>query len=68
MHGVPVFMGTRVPVRTFFDYIDPQRPLKSSIEEFLEGFPTVKKESLSKLLEETRQSLEDAKVAEDDNF
>ena len=37
MHGVPVFRGTRVPVRTLFDYLGAG----DSLEEFLEGFPTV---------------------------
>ena len=37
MHGIPVFRGTRVPVQTLFDYIDNG----DSLEDFLEGFPTV---------------------------
>lgn len=49
MGGTPVFVGTRVPIQTLLDY------LKSgdSIEEFLEGFPTVKKEQVVSFLEET---------------
>ena len=35
--GTPVFKGTRVPVETFFDYIQGGEPLS----EFLEDFPTV---------------------------
>ena len=35
--GVPVFVGTRVPVRTMLDYIEHDRPLA----EFLDDFPTV---------------------------
>lgn len=37
MHGTPVFRGTRVPVQTLFDYIEGGETL----ENFLEGFPTV---------------------------
>jgi uncharacterized protein (DUF433 family) len=37
MHGVPVFRGTRVPVQTLFDYLEGG----DTIEDFLEGFPTV---------------------------
>jgi hypothetical protein len=37
MHGVPVFRGTRVPVQTLFDYLEGGETL----EDFLEGFPTV---------------------------
>ena len=40
MHGTPVFRGTRVPVKTLFDYLEAG----DSIEDFLEGFPTVSHE------------------------
>ncbi len=35
--GVPVFVGTRVPVRAMLDYLEHDRPLA----EFLDDFPTV---------------------------
>lgn len=38
--GVPVFVGTRVPVRTLLDYLEAGEPLG----EFLEDFPSVKPE------------------------
>ena len=38
--GVPVFRGTRVPVQTIFDYLEAGETL----EDFLEGFPTVSRE------------------------
>ena len=38
MGGTPVFAGTRVPVQTFIDYLEGGH----SIDDFLEGFPTVK--------------------------
>ncbi len=37
MHGVAVFRGTRVPVQTLFDYLEGDETL----ENFLQGFPTV---------------------------
>ncbi|NDJ15241.1 MAG: DUF433 domain-containing protein [Acidobacteriia bacterium] len=40
MHGTPVFRGTRVPVQTLFDYIEHG----DSLDEFLEGFPTISRE------------------------
>lgn len=40
MGGVPVFVGTRVPVRTLLDYLAAGDPL----EEFLDHFPTVTRE------------------------
>ncbi len=37
--GTPVFRGTRVPVQTLFDYIADG----STLDEFLENFPTVQR-------------------------
>jgi len=37
MHGIPVFLGTRVPVQTLFDYLEGGE----TVEDFLQGFPTV---------------------------
>ncbi len=48
--GTPVFRGTRVPVETFFDYIQGGEPLG----EFLEDFPTVTQEQVLELLEEVK--------------
>ena len=47
MGGTPVFAGTRVPVQTFFEYLEAGE----SIDDFLEGFPTVKREQVVALLE-----------------
>ena len=47
MGGTPVFIGTRVPIETFFDYIEGGEP----IDEFLDDFPTVKKDQVLSLLE-----------------
>lgn len=44
--GTPVFRGTRVPVQTLFDYLEGD----FSLEEFLDDFPTVKKEQTIALL------------------
>jgi uncharacterized protein (DUF433 family) len=38
--GTPVFVGTRVPVRTLFDYV----AAGDSLDEFLDHFPTVRRE------------------------
>ena len=46
MSGVPVFLGTRVPVQTLFDYLMDG----CSIDEFLENFPTVSREQVIRLL------------------
>ncbi|MCY7409876.1 MAG: DUF433 domain-containing protein [Chitinophagales bacterium] len=39
MGGTPVFSGTRVPVMSLFDWLETE-----TLEEFLENFPSVKKE------------------------
>jgi len=49
--GEPVFAGTRVPVKSLFDHLEAG----DSIAEFLEGFPSVKREQVIALLEEARQ-------------
>ena len=46
--GTPVFAGTRVPVQTLLDYIEGG----DSIDVFLDGFPTVKREQVIAFLEE----------------
>ena len=35
--GVPVFVGTRVPVKTLYDYLEAG----DSLDEFLDDFPAV---------------------------
>jgi len=51
--GTPVFRGTRVPVQVLFDYLEGGEAL----EDFLEGFPTVSRESAVAALEEAKQLL-----------
>jgi uncharacterized protein (DUF433 family) len=45
--GIPVFTGTRVPVKSLFDYLAAGHPL----EEFLDDFPTVTRERAQALLQ-----------------
>jgi uncharacterized protein (DUF433 family) len=51
--GTPVFRGTRVPLQTLFDYLEGG----DTLEEFLQGFPTVSREMAIAALEEARQLL-----------
>jgi uncharacterized protein (DUF433 family) len=53
MGGAPVFSGTRVPVQTLLDYLEAG----DSIDEFLEGFPSVKREQVIAFLEEAKDRL-----------
>lgn len=48
--GTPVFAGTRVPVQTLLDYLEGGE----RIDDFLEGFPTVKREQVIAFLEEAK--------------
>ena len=51
--GIPVFVGTRVPVQSLFDH----REAGDSIGDFLEGFPSVRREQVLAVLEESRREL-----------
>ena len=48
--GEPVFAGTRVPAKSLFDHLEAG----DSIEQFLEGFPSVKREQVIALLEDSK--------------
>jgi len=51
--GTPVFVGTRVPVQSLFDYLEGGETL----EEFLRQFPSVKREQAIAALDLARDSL-----------
>ena len=51
--GEPVFAGTRVPVKNLFDYLKGG----DTIDEFLEGFPSVTKAQVVELLKNDRFQL-----------
>jgi uncharacterized protein (DUF433 family) len=53
MGGAPVFAGTRVPVQTLLDYLEAG----DSIDEFLVGFPSVKREQVVAFLEDAKDLL-----------
>ena len=49
--GTPVFRVTRVPIQVLFDYLEGGETL----EDFLEGFPTVSREAAIATLEEAKE-------------
>jgi uncharacterized protein (DUF433 family) len=51
MGGTPVFAGTRVPVQTLLDYLKAGE----SINDFLDGFPTVTREQVISFLDEAER-------------
>ena len=48
LSGAPVFAGTRVPVQALIDYLEGGE----TIDDFLAGFPTVRREQVVAFLEE----------------
>jgi uncharacterized protein (DUF433 family) len=53
MGGAPVSTGTRVQVQTLLDYLEAG----DTIEEFLVGFPSVKREQIIAFLENAKDRL-----------
>ena len=53
MSGTPVFTGTRVPIQTLLDYLTAG----DSIDDFLDGFPTVTREQVITFLEEAGKQM-----------
>jgi uncharacterized protein (DUF433 family) len=53
MGGTPVFCGTRVPVQTLLDYLEGG----DTIDNFLEGFPSVTREQVIAFLEQAKDQL-----------
>jgi uncharacterized protein (DUF433 family) len=53
MSGMPCFAGTRVPARTLIDYLEGG----DTLDDFLEGFPTVTREQAIAFLEEASEKM-----------
>ncbi len=53
LSGTPVFAGTRVPVQTLLDYLEGGE----TIDDFLEGFPTVKRDQVVDFLDQAAAQL-----------
>jgi uncharacterized protein (DUF433 family) len=51
--GVPVFVGTRVPVKNLFDCLEAG----DSLDDFLRSFPSVSREQAIAALEMAREAL-----------
>lgn len=51
--GTPVFKGTRVPVKSLFDYLEDNY----SLAEFLECFPSVTHDMACRILERSERAL-----------
>ncbi|HEX6746062.1 MAG TPA: DUF433 domain-containing protein [Longimicrobium sp.] len=53
MSGTPVFVGTRVPVQALLDYLEEG----DTIDNFLDGFPSVTREQAVAFLEQATKAL-----------
>jgi uncharacterized protein (DUF433 family) len=51
--GTPIFVGTRVPIKTFFDYLEAG----DSLDIFLDHFPSVHREQAIAALELAKEKL-----------
>lgn len=58
LSGAPVFAGTRVPIQTIIDYLAGGHPL----DEFLDDFPTVRREQALELLRKVKEMLAAAQI------
>ena len=56
MGGTPVFVGTRVPLQNLIDYLEGGE----SIEDFLDGFPSVKREQVIAVIEAAKLKMLEA--------
>ncbi len=51
--GTPVFIGTRVPIKTLLDYLEAG----DSLDEFIDHFPSVSREQAVEALELAKEML-----------
>ena len=58
MGETPVFTGTRVPIQTFFGYMEGG----DDLNDFLDDYPTVSKEAVIQVLEMAKKSLTTEKM------
>lgn len=54
MGGTPVFAGTRVPIQTLIDFLTAG----DSIDDFIEGFPTVSRKQVIEYLKQAEVEME----------
>ncbi len=55
--GTPVFKGTRAPIQTLFDWLESE-----TLEEYLENFPTVKKDQALEVLRLAEKLVTDERI------
>ena len=63
MNGTPLFEGTDVPVKAFFEYLEDQK----SVQKFLDDYPSVNRKDINELLQMAKLALTNEKVLKE-NF
>ncbi len=63
MNGTPLFEGTDVPVKAFFEYLEDER----SVKKFLDDYPTVNRKDISELLQMAKLALTNEQILKE-NF
>jgi uncharacterized protein (DUF433 family) len=57
LSGTPVFYGTRVPIQSLFDWLETE-----TLDEFLENFPSVKREQAIEVLHIAEELITSPKI------
>jgi uncharacterized protein (DUF433 family) len=63
MRGTPLFQGTDVPVKAFFEYLEAGK----SVEKFLSDYPAVNMKDALEILQMAKQALTNEKILKE-NF
>lgn len=58
MHGTPVFQGTDVPVKAFFEYLEDEKP----VDKFLRDYPAVNRKDINELLQMAKHAVTDENI------
>lgn len=58
MQGTPLFHGTDVPVKAFFEYLEGEK----SVERFLNDYPSVNRKDVIELLQMAKLALADERI------
>lgn len=58
MKGTPLFHGTDVPVKAFFEYLEAEK----SVQKFLNDYPAVNRKDVIELLQMAKQAMTNEKM------
>jgi uncharacterized protein (DUF433 family) len=58
MDGAPLFQGTDVPIKAFFEYLEAEK----SVDKFLNDYPAVNKKDVMEILQMAKLALTDEQI------